>query len=145
MNTYHPLSGYIRTVVAESDHTGVVLAGADQGFHNYLHYAHKFKYTETIHSIVVFDQGQGIVNNLGAMRTKPLEEWGNGKLLQTVKVDGKEKFVVLNWDGTVSPVVHQYDRHKQLSNFFYKDLGGMWMDEWNQRKHRLKQPAKTSR
>jgi len=117
----------------------VVLAGADQGFHNFLHYSHKFKYTETIHSIVVFDQGQGIINNLGALRTKPLEEWGNGKLLKT-EVDDKEtkpnpktKYTVLNWDGTVSPVVHQYDRHKQLSNYFFKGLGDKWMDNWKER------------
>ena len=64
------LETYIRAMVAESDNTGVVLAGADQGFHNFLHYSHKFKYTEAIHSVVVFDQGQGIVNNLGALRSK---------------------------------------------------------------------------
>ena len=132
-------------VVAESDNTGVVLAGADQGFHNYLHYSHKFKYTDTIHSVVVFDQGQGIVNNLGAMRTKPLEEWGNGKLLETATTDGNKKYVVRNWDLTVSPVVHQYDRHKQLSTFFYKTLGQIWMDQWNIRKEKLKQPATSAR
>lgn len=138
------LETYIRAMVAESDSTGTVLAGADQGFHNYLHYSHKFKNTDTIHSIVVFDQGQGIVNNMGALRTKPLEEWGNGKILRTVinkhETNAKKKtaYTVLNWDGTVSPVVHQFDRHKQLSEYFFKTKGGEFMGEWLKRKEKVK-------
>jgi hypothetical protein len=134
------LETYIRAMVAESDYTGTVLAGADQGFHNFLHYSHKFKNTETIHSIVVFDQGQGIVNNMGALRTKPLEEWGNGKILKSIVNEEetnprkKTAYTVLNWDGAVSPVVHQFDRHKQLSEYFFKIKGGEFMDKWHQRK-----------
>jgi hypothetical protein len=56
----------------------------------------------------VSDQGTGIVNNMGAMRTAELEEWGNDKMVQ---VSGQLTHV-LNWDGAVSPVVHQFDRHK---------------------------------
>jgi len=142
------LETYMRAMVAEADYTGTVLAGADQGFHNFLHYSHKFKYTEKIHSVVVFDQGQGIVNNLGALRTKGLEEWGNGKLLKT-EVDKNEKnhlkkfkYTILNWDGTISPVVHQYDRHKQLSDFFYKVKGGEYMDNWHKRQKKLQKEEK---
>jgi hypothetical protein len=45
---------------------------------------------------------------MGAMRTAELEEWGNDKMVQ---VSGQLTHV-LNWDGAVSPVVHQFDRHK---------------------------------
>jgi hypothetical protein len=73
-----------------------------------------------IHDIVVFDQGTGIVNNMGAMRTAPLEEWGNGNM---VMLDGEGHSHVLNWDGVVSPVVHQFDRHKSLSKYFFVSRG----------------------
>jgi hypothetical protein len=137
------LETYIRAMVAESDQTGTVLAGADQGFHNYLYYSHKFQFTETIHSIVVFDQGQGIVNNMGALRTKPLDQWGNGQIVRTVSDPNetnprkKDSYQVLNWDGTLSPVVHQFDRHPKLSEYFFKIKGGHFMSLWEDRKKLL--------
>lgn len=133
------LEMYIRAMVAESDSTKVVLVGADQGFHNYLYYSHKLKNAESIHSIVVFDQGEGIVNNMGALRTKELDEWGNGKLVRTEIVPGetnpkkKHRYTVLNWDGTIAPVVHQYDRHKSLSEFFYKVKGNEYAERYRKR------------
>lgn len=133
------LEMYIRAMVAESDDTGVVLVGADQGFHNYLYYSHKLKNADAIHSIVVFDQGQGLVNNMGALRTKELSEWGNGKIVQTVTKVGEINprkqlsYTVMNWDGTISPVVHQYDRHKNLSDYFYKIKTSRYETAYRQR------------
>jgi hypothetical protein len=137
------LETYVRAIVAESDHTGTVLAGADQGFHNFLHYSHKLKNADAIDTIVVFDQGQGIVNNMGALRTKSLAEWGNGKIVRIQENPResnprkKKRYTVLNWDGTVSPVVHQFDRHPELSDYFFKVLGGQYMEEWNARKQKI--------
>src|SRR3569623_1573655 len=79
------MEAYVRSIVAEADDTGTVLTGVDQGFHNFLYYSRKLANVEQIHDIVVLDQGTGIVNNLGAMRTKPLEQWGHGKLLREIK------------------------------------------------------------
>jgi hypothetical protein len=134
------LEMYIRAMVAESDDTGVVLVGADQGFHNYLYYSHKLKNVDAIHAIVVFDQGQGIVNNMGALRTKELNEWGNGKMVQIDTKVGESNprkqfaYTVLNWDGTISPVVHQYDRHKTLSDYFYKIKTSRYETAYRQRR-----------
>lgn len=111
------LETYLRAMVAESDETGTKLMGADQGFHNYLYYTRKLASATTIRSIHAFDQGRGAINNLGALRTAPLEEWGNGRL---VRNNSEADITVLNWDGTPSPVVHQFDRHKLLSTFIYK-------------------------
>jgi hypothetical protein len=108
---------YLRAMVSESDETGTKLMGADQGFHNYLYYANKLANAKAIHSISVFDQGRGIINNLGAMRTAPLESWGNGKILD---FRSEVNMTVLNWDGSISPIIHQFDRHKVLSKFVYK-------------------------
>ena len=126
---------YLRAMVAESDETGTKLMGADQGFHNFLYYSGKLRMAQSISQIVVFDQGRGRINNLGAMRTKPLAEWGNGKLVQG-QTDGN--LHVYNWDGKLSPVVHQFDRHKQLSVYIYDTMTKKYKAEWHEQK--LQQP-----
>jgi hypothetical protein len=130
------MSAYVSAIVSESDETNVVLTGADQGFHNYLYYSHKLANVRAIHDIVVFDQGSGIVNNIGAMRTQPLELWGHGGILKDIADSSGTRvgYQVLNWDGTLSPVVHQYDRHKQLTKYFASQRGTQLMDKWNQRR-----------
>lgn len=136
---------YLRAMVAESDETGTRIYGADQGFHNYLYYSHKLGNADTIHAIVVFEQGMGIVNNLGAMRTKPLSEWGNGKILGQVKdVDAEDNSMilqVLNWDGTPSPVLHQYDRHSELTQEFYKRKRYFFRKDYNARLEQMTREA----
>jgi hypothetical protein len=122
---------YLRAMVGESDETGVKLMGADQGFHNYLHYSNKLANAKTIRSILVQDQGSAIINNLGALRTKELEEWGNGKLVETGGNNGNVQSVrVLNWNGELSPVVHQFDRHKLLSTYWYKKKTSEYRAKW---------------
>jgi len=113
---------YLRAMVAESDETGTKLMGADQGFHNYLYYSNKLANSINVRSITVFDQGRGAINNLGAMRTQPLEEWGNGRILDH---RSNTSMTVLNWDGSVSPVMHQFDRHQVLSKYVYKYQTGL--------------------
>ena len=108
---------YLRSMVGESDETGTKLMGADQGFHNYLYYSNKLVNADTISRIIVFDQGRGAINNMGAMRTAPLEEWGNGHILDQ---QSNTSMTVLNWDGSISPVVHQFDRHQVLAKYVYK-------------------------
>ena len=108
---------YLRSMVGESDETGTKLMGADQGFHNYLYYSNKLGNADSIRGITVFDQGRGAINNMGAMRTAPLESWGNGKILE---YHSDTDMAVLNWDGSVSPVVHQFDRHPIFSKYVYK-------------------------
>lgn len=79
---------------------------------------------------------------MGAMRIKTLGEWGNGKL---VVEEGNQR-TVLNWDGSPSPVVHQFDRFKSeeegkagLGAYFYKQKTRELQEEWYQ------QQAKKSR
>ena len=103
-------------MVAEYDATLCKNKGCDQGFHNYLYYAGKLGSTENgsnfegISKVIFHEQGKGIINNLAALRTKPLSEWG----LYDAKRD-----LVLNWDGSTSLVAHQYDRDKEV-NFMVK-------------------------
>jgi hypothetical protein len=68
----------------------------------------------------------GIVNNLGAMRTKPLVEWG---------MYDPDSHVVYQWDGvTPSPVVHQLDRDPHLGRWMGGQKQKEWEREWNSRK-----------
>jgi len=73
------------------------------------------------------------------MRTKALEEWGNGKLVRVTTTQSKRRqdYQVLNWDGTPSPIVHQFDRHKPLTNYFYKVKGAEYEEEWRKKHGQL--------
>lgn len=139
------LEMYLRAMVMESDETQTVKMGADQGFHNRLYYSNKLANANAIERIIVQDQGYGIINNLGALRTKPLEQWGNGKLLDVERVtngssggggdvrdpDTVRNMTIRNWDGSVSPVVHQFDRHKELSNWYFRKKNREFKQRWS--------------
>ena len=102
---------YLRAMVAQFDDTKCKLKGCDQGFHNYLYYSNSLSGLKGVRSIVEFEQGKGLINNLGMLRVKPLREWG---LLD-------DNNTVLNWDGSVSAVAHQFDRDDEL-NKHLKDV-----------------------
>ena len=58
-------------------------------------------------------------------------EWGNGKLLQYDSTDSSKSVPkVYNWDGKLSPVVHQFDRHKVLSEYWYKTKTNQYRQAW---------------
>lgn len=105
------LEPYFIAMVNEYDVTKASLKGSDQGFHNYLYYTDSLKRLEGIGEIVVFEQGKGIINNVGMFKRKPFRE-----------LDGllDDKYQVLNWDGDLSPLVHQYDRDPELKNHVKK-------------------------
>lgn len=115
---------YLCAMVAEFDRTKCKMKGCDQGFHNYLYYSHKLVGATGIGSIEVHSQGNGIINNLGVMRTKPLSEWG------VLDVDTKK---VYNWDKSLSPVVHQFDRDEDL-NKIIKEKKKDFMNNWKERR-----------
>jgi hypothetical protein len=87
---------YLRAMVNEHDECNIRMAGSDQGFHNYLHYSGKLHNAEPIRRVVVWEQGRGAINNLGALRTKPLSEWGfyNGGTHEVFQWDGEVRNVL---------------------------------------------------
>ena len=88
----------------------------------YLYYSSKLANAETISRIVLWDQGQGIINNLSALRTMPLEDW---------KIYNDQKHEVYQWDlHTLSPVVHQWDRDKKLHAWMHGKKHRAWSNEW---------------
>lgn len=73
-----------------------------------------------IEKVIAVPQGKGVINNLGIMRSSLLSELG---------LYNKDTQLVLNVDGTISPVVHQYDRDAELSDLMRSRLRKM-TQEW---------------
>jgi hypothetical protein len=97
-----------------------------EGFHNFLYYSRKLANAATIDKIIVWEQGRGVINNLGALRTKPLAEW-DGLYNTTTKE-------VYQWDGsTLSPVIHQYDRDNDLFKYMTRVRHKTWVREYKAR------------
>ena len=105
------IESYLRGMVAQFDNTKCKLKGCDQGFHNYLYYSGGLSNVKGIRGVVMSEQGKGIINNLGVLRSKPLSEWG---LLD------ENTTKVLNWDKSVSAVAHQFDRDDELNKHLKK-------------------------
>jgi hypothetical protein len=124
------IESYLRAMVEQFDKTKCKQKGCDQGFHNYLYYSDSLKSVHGIRDVVFFDQGKGIINNLGVLRKKPLKEWG---LLD-------EEFNVLNWDKSLSPVAHQFDRDDEL-NQFVKGLRRKYEAKYKEEKNAIKSAA----
>lgn len=127
MGNQDAIETYLRAMVAQFDATSCKSKGCDQGFHNYLYYSGQLGKVNdeatsvgAITKLVVHEQGKGIINNLGALRTKPLKEWG---------MYDAEKELVLNWDGSTSPVAHQYDRDKEV-NIMVKIKKKQFEQQW---------------
>ena len=97
------IEAYLCAMVAQFDTTQCKQVGCDQGMHNYLYYSSSLEGVEGIGEVITYKQGEGVVNNLAAMRNSPLRQQG-------VLVDDK----VINWDKSISAVAHQYDRDKEL-------------------------------
>ncbi len=100
------LEPYIQAMIHEHDKTKSKLKGCDQAFHNYLFYTDALSKLKGIGEVVVFEQGKGMINNVGMLcrDKKSFREWG---ILN-------DKNEVLNWDGSISAVVHQYDRDDEM-------------------------------
>jgi hypothetical protein len=125
---------YLKAEINEDDETPIRMTGSDQGFHNYLYYSHKLSNAHAIESVTVWEQGRGLINNVGALRKKPFSEWG---------IYNDVTHEVFNWDGTLSPVVHQWDRDAHLYNFRIKNVMGNLRTWWNDEWQRMKEEGST--
>jgi hypothetical protein len=119
---------YLRALINEKDETEIRMTGSDQGFHNYLYYTHKLANVQAIHSLTVWAQGRGIINNLGALRKQPLTEW---------RIYNTTSGAILNWDGKPSPVVHQWDRDKDLHHEIFRERFKTLNQQWDAKKKNL--------
>lgn len=128
---------YLRALINEHDENDIRMTGSDQGFHNYLYYSSKLVGADTIDRLILWEQGRGIINNVGALRTKPFSVWG---------FYNPATHVVYQWDGkTPSPVVHQWDRDKDLHGWMNGEKHRAWTQEWQDGQAALQQIHKSER
>ena len=80
---------------------------SDQGYHNYLY--HTGKMAAAGLNVKRNAQGTGVVNTVGAMNGYRVPAHKKGPLGTFWKARDAEGWVI-NWDGTRSAVVHQWDR-----------------------------------
>lgn len=123
MGEQQAIETYLRAMVNEWDENDIKMTGADQGFHNYLYYSGKLMNSPSISKLVVWEQGKGIINNMGALRTQKFSEWG---------IYDEATAQVYNWDGTLSPVVHQYDRDNHLHNEIVRSRFRKWIKQFEE-------------
>jgi len=92
--------------------------GTDQGIHNWLLHSGILR---SLMKVTVFAQGEGAANNLGSF-------YGGKKKILSVDLkevgvfrDTPDGYTVHNWNGKLSPVVHQSDRFNgtTLSDHLY--------------------------
>lgn len=102
------IESYLRAMIQQFDITKCIMKGCDQGMHNYLYYNGTLLNTSGIREVIAVEHGKGNVLNLSVLRSKSLTEWG---------LYDPEKQIVFNWDKTVAPIVHQFDRDAELSQF----------------------------
>lgn len=122
LGSYPAIHHYIRTMLASMDKIRCWLKGieSDQGYQNYLFYTGRFN---TEHgNATLFQQGYGMVNTIGAMNGYRVPKEKKGPLDTFWKIKDKEGFI-LNYDGTRSATVHQWDRwHDEVAPFLDKEL-----------------------
>jgi len=121
LGTRRGIEHYIRKMLAEVEksqcHLHTVVS--DQGYHNYLTMTKAFEFP-----FKVYPQGEGLVNTLGAMHGKRAAGLGYkiGDLGKYWKLRDAQGFV-LNYDGSRSAVLHQWDRfNHELTPFVEKYL-----------------------
>jgi len=127
LGSFLAVSYYVRTMLASMDTVKCWLKGieSDQGYQSHLFYSGQFN--TVMGNATVFQQGYGPVNTIGALNGFRVPKEMKGPLDTHWKIRDKEGYV-LNYDGTKSACVHQWDRwHDELhafvdSKLFDKDL-----------------------
>lgn len=83
-----------------------VSPGMDQGFHNWLIYSGQL---ESFMNVKIFQQGEGPVNTVGSLIGRHSLFNFTFEDLKVLRGNSPHRYFH-NWNGDVSPVVHQYDR-----------------------------------
>ena len=88
------------------DNEACLSPGMDQGFHNWLIYS---GHLDRFMNVKIYQQGEGPVNTVGALIGRHSLFNFTFEDLGVLKGESPQKYFY-NWNGDISPVVHQYDR-----------------------------------
>jgi hypothetical protein len=128
-------------MIQSFDETKCLVVGCDQGHHNYLLYSGRLlpanaTYDEAtsnkrrIASIEFVRQGHGMVNTLGLFCGLRKQRNKKKRTQQTLTnhdvLDKADLSTVLNFDGSISAVVHQFDRCDEILHLINERTEDMW-------------------
>ncbi|KAJ1453954.1 hypothetical protein M885DRAFT_522947 [Pelagophyceae sp. CCMP2097] len=112
MGTVDSLLAYSSRMIAEFDkmqcHATPARTESDQGYHNYLYDTGVFAALKGVR-VVHHEQGEGLVNTIGAMNGYRVPANMKGPLDTHWKIRDASGYI-LEYDGSKSAVVHQWDR-----------------------------------
>jgi hypothetical protein len=109
-------------MIHQWDVTNCTVYGCDQGHHNFLISGNQLVGAPNITKIHIFKQGWGIVNTVGLLA-------GNKGPLRDLGLVDNTTNQVLNYDGSVSRIIHQYDRDidfRKVLELRKRDLLAKW-------------------
>lgn len=122
MGSFDAVLFYVGTMLRWMDRVQCWRKGieSDQGYQNYLFYYGHFNAPDGSANATLFQQGEGVVNTVGAMNGFRVPKDQRGPLDSFWKVRDKDGFV-LNADGSRSACVHQWDRfYSEMQPFIDK-------------------------
>ena len=117
LGSYQAINHYVRTMLHSMDTVKCWLKGieSDQGYQNYLFYNGHFNLNGV--NATAFKQGEGIVNTIGALNGHRVPKDMKGPLDTHWHARDKNGWII-NYDGTRSACVHQWDRwYQELSKW----------------------------
>ena len=120
LGSYAGIHHYVRTMLGSMDVVQCWKKGieSDQGYQSYLFYNGKFDNPNGREKAIKFDQGNGVVNTIGAMNGMRVPQDQKGPLDTFWKIRKDRMDFVHNNDGSISACVHQWDRfHEELVHF----------------------------
>eukprot|EP00281_Chroomonas_sp_CCMP1168_P032717 CAMPEP_0206250158 /NCGR_PEP_ID=MMETSP0047_2-20121206/21314_1 /ASSEMBLY_ACC=CAM_ASM_000192 /TAXON_ID=195065 /ORGANISM="Chroomonas mesostigmatica_cf, Strain CCMP1168" /LENGTH=135 /DNA_ID=CAMNT_0053675971 /DNA_START=73 /DNA_END=480 /DNA_ORIENTATION=+ len=103
MGGWKAIESYLTAMVAMTDATSCLIRGMDQGFHNQLYYTGVMGRLDGVESLRVNAFGEGEVITIGTSK----------------RVKRNSRGLVINSDGTVAPVVHQFNRHRAIQYYYF--------------------------
>lgn len=120
LGSFEAIMHYTRTMLHSMDTVQCWKKGieSDQGYQNYLYYNGAFNLNG--HNATAYRQGEGIINTIGALNGHRVPKEMKGPLDTHWHARDKDGWIV-NYDGSRSACVHQWDR-------WYGDLVG-WIDK----------------
>lgn len=118
---------YLRAMVTSYDETLCQIYGCDQGHHNYLMRTGRLVKDSlgAVEHVEYFDQGasNALVNTLGVYSLK------HRPSIRLHGVVDNTTNLILNFDGSISSVIHQFDRDKEY-NEYMEDKAREYLERW---------------
>lgn len=125
LGSFMGIDHYVKTMLRSMDEVKCWLKGieSDQGYQNFLFYNGHFN--TPMGNATFNHQGYGIVNTIGAMNGRRVPKELKGPLDTFWHVRDKDGYII-NYDGSRSAVVHQWDRYyAEIVKFLDNKLLGL--------------------